>query len=221
MNKIKILLADDQEIIRNGVRHLIEQEDDMAVVAEASNGVEAVLFTQELNPDVLIMDVILPKMSGIEVARKLLKQNPELKILFFSHYSDEENIVHALNLGAFGYVLKDESNRDFFKAIRNVAQGNYYFSGDTSNAIVKNIKGNVVVKSVAANVTEEAYHLSKRETEILCEIASGLSNKDIAEQLNVSIRTIETHRLNIMRKLSVNSIELALQVAKREGILSM
>ena len=221
MKVTKIMLVDDHEIFRNGVRQLIDKEIDMEVITEASNGNEAIQLTNEYKPDVILMDISMPQFTGLDASQELLRKHKEIRVLFLSLYDREDYILKAVNMGAHGYILKDESNKDFLKAIRKVASGNYYFSGDTSDVIIKNISGGkIAVKQNTHNTTaKDSYHLSKRETQILMQIALGLNNKDLSEKFVVSVRTIETHRLNIMRKLRVNSIDQAVLTAKSENII--
>lgn len=220
MKQIKILLVDDHEIFRNGVKQLVQMEVDMMVVGEASNGFEAIKMAEQHNPDVILMDISMPQFTGLDASQELFRKKTNSKILFLSLYNRDDYILKALNMGAHGYILKDETNKDFLKAIRKVAEGKFYFSGDTSDTIVNSLKeGKITGASSTQQSSSDGFHLSKRETEILGEIGVGLSNKDISEKYKVSIRTIETHRLNIMRKLRVNTIEQAILTAKLEGII--
>ncbi len=217
----KIMLVDDHEIFRNGVRQLIDKEVDMEVIAEAGSGYEAVQKAEQYKPDVILMDISMPQFSGLDASQELLRKNPETRILFLSLYDREDYILKAVNMGASGYILKDESNKDFLKAIRKIAEGKYYFSGDTSDVILNSIRKGAIQQHITkSRNTSEEFHLSRRETEILVQIAGGLNNKSISEKFNVSIRTIETHRLNIMRKFRVNTIEQAILTAKSEGLIA-
>lgn len=224
MDKKRILLVDDHEIFRNGARQLISQESDLEVVAEASDGFEAIEQAKNHCPDIVLMDISMPLCNGLESSQKLLSLNKNVRILFLSLYDREDYIMKALRMGAHGYILKDESNKVFLKAIRKVAAGMYYFSGDISNVIISNIRSanysDVMDSSTEPpKKPEEGYRLSKRESQVLTEIAHGVNNKEISEKLSVSIRTIETHRQNIMRKFRVKTIEQSIQIAKNEGLI--
>ncbi|KXX71435.1 response regulator transcription factor [Flammeovirga sp. SJP92] len=219
MLKHRILLVDDHEIFRNGVKQLVNKEEDLEVVAEASNGEEAIPLVASHHIDVVIMDISMPKKSGLEAAELLLTESKETRILFLSLYDREDYIVKAVKVGACGYILKDESNKTFLKAIRKVAAGKYYFSGDTSDIIVKGIREDKFGNSSSSIKTQNTISLSKRESQILNHLMEGLDNKEISEMHSVSIRTIETHRLNILRKLSVKTIEQAIEKAKKLGVV--
>ncbi|NME71006.1 response regulator [Flammeovirga aprica] len=218
MLKHRILLVDDHEIFRNGVKQLVNKEEDLEVVAEASNGEEAIPLVASHHIDVVIMDISMPKKSGLEAAELLLSESKDTRILFLSLYDREDYIIQAVKVGACGYILKDESNKTFLKAIRKVAAGKFYFSGDTSDIIVKSIREDKFGSSSTAK-TQNTVSLSKRESQILNHLMEGLDNKEISEMHSVSIRTIETHRLNILRKLSVKTIEQAIEKAKKLGIV--
>ena len=220
MKKIQVLIVDDHEIFRNGVKQLINNEMDMEVVGEAGNGEDALSLAHTLQPDVIIMDIRMPGISGLDTSKSILKPNATSKILFFSLYDREDYVASALEMGAHGYILKDTSNKIFLTAIRAVHGGQYYFIGEVTDIIVKKykeLKNNPTLQeatSLASTVS-----LSKREEDILRLVSLGISNKDIADNYGISIRTIETHRLNIMRKFKVNSIEETLDLAKSAGII--
>lgn len=220
MKKIRLLIVDDHEIFRNGVKQLINNEMDMEVVGEAGNGEEALDLAHILGPDIIIMDIRMPGLSGLDTSKSILKPNTTARILFFSLYDREDYVASALEMGAYGYILKDTSNKIFLNAIRAVYNGQYYFIGEVTDILVKKykeLKNNPSLQeaaSMASNVS-----LSKREEDILRLVSLGISNKDIADNYGISIRTIETHRLNIMRKFKVNSIEETVDLAKSAGII--
>lgn len=213
--KRKILLVDDHEIFRNGVKQLLNKEDNLLVIAEASDGVEAIEKAKEYEPDIILMDISMPKMTGIEAAKILLKENKDIRILLVSLYDKEEYVLKTLKMGAYGYILKDESNKVFVKAVQKVVEGEFYYSGDISHTIITNLHKT----SINTEEPKVVFQISKREKQILLEIAHGKSNKLISETCKVSIRTIETHRLNIMRKLRANSIEDAIKTAQNEDLI--
>lgn len=220
MKKIRLLIVDDHEIFRNGVKQLINNENDMEVIGEASNGEEALNLANTLHPDVIIMDIRMPGLSGLDTSKSILKPNNTSKVLFFSLYDREDYVASALNMGAHGYILKDTSNKIFLSAIRAVYGGQYYFIGEVTDILVKKykeLKSSPALQDATTAVSNVS--LSKREEDILRLVSLGISNKDIADNYGISIRTIETHRLNIMRKFKVNSIEETVDLAKNAGII--
>jgi DNA-binding NarL/FixJ family response regulator len=204
--KIKVFLVDDHEIFRNGLKQLVDSEPDMEVVGEAGDGETALEVLRALAPDVIIMDIRMPGINGVETSSILLKREPQAKIVFFSLYDSPDYVARALEMGASGYILKDTSNKIFLTAIRTVYQGRFYFIGDVTDVLVKkyiDLQRAVVTKTAPGGEIS----LSKREEQILGMIHRELSNKEIAETLTVSIRTIEAHRLNILRKFQASNIE--------------
>ena len=204
--KIKVFLVDDHEIFRNGLKQLVDSEPDMEVVGEAGDGETALEVLRALSPDVIIMDIRMPGINGVETSSILLKREPQAKIVFFSLYDSPDYVARALEMGASGYILKDTSNKIFLTAIRTVYQGRFYFIGDVTDVLVKkyiDLQRAVVTKAAPGGEIS----LSKREEQILGMIHRELSNKEIAETLMVSIRTIEAHRLNILRKFQASNIE--------------
>lgn len=208
---IKIVLADDHEIFRNGVKELISKENDMQVIGEATNGKEAIQMVLELSPDIIIMDIRMPGLNGIEASEQLLKQNAKLKIIIFSLYDNEDYVIKALQFGATGYLLKDTSNKIFVDAIHAVNKGDFYYIGEVSDIVIRYFKQNqpTEIESSPALLKTQ---LSKREKEILDLIASGKNSKETADTLGVSVRTVDAHRLNILRKFSANNIEEVINV---------
>ncbi|GAB6012066.1 response regulator [Viscerimonas tarda] len=214
MKKISILLADDHEIFRNGVEYLINNEPDMDVIATAINGWEALQKGIELQPDIILMDISMPVMTGLEAAAKLKEEGVKSDIIFFSLYDRDDYVLQSLNIGVKGYILKDAPNNTFLKSIRQVTKGHFFYSGDLTNLLVTEyLKKD---KQPEKNLRTQ---LSKREVEILNQIREGKNNKDLATTYNVSTRTIEAHRLNIMRKLGVKQIEAAIELAIHENII--
>jgi len=220
MSKIQLLIVDDHEIIRNGVKQLINNEPDMHVLGEAGNGAEAIQQMETLKPDVIIMDIRMPGINGLDAAKAILKPHTKSKIIFFSLYDQEDYVASALEMGAHGYILKDTSNKIFLNAIRAVYNGQYYFIGEVKDVLVKKyneLKNNA---SLVGNTgSSPNVSLSQREEDVLRLISLGISNKAIAETYGISIRTIETHRLNIMRKFKINSIEDIIDLAKKASII--
>lgn len=207
MSTIKVILADDHIIVRNGIKILLESEGEVEVIAEASNGQEAIEMVKRLKPDILISDIRMPVMNGLEATAELKKISPDTKTLILSMHDDEEYIIKSVESGASGYLLKDTTKEEFVKALKSILEGHKYFSGDISDVLVKgylNKKSSTIDLRDGQKKTD--YHITKREKQILQLVYEGRSNKEIADALNKSIRTIETHRFNIMKKLAVGNI---------------
>lgn len=210
METIKIVLADDHSIVRDGIKQLLETEEYIKIVGEASDGVEAINMVDESSPDILIMDISMPNMTGIEATHKLVQKQSSTKILILSMYDKEEYVLKAVELGAYGYLMKDTSKDKFIKAIKTINNNQKYFSSEISNIIVNKYLNAVQNTS---STRKEKDLLTRRETEILTLIVKGVNNKKIAEKLELSVRTIETHRLNIMKKLEVKNAAEMVRVA--------
>jgi DNA-binding NarL/FixJ family response regulator len=217
MKKTGVFLVDDHEIFRNGLKQLINSEPDMEVCGEASSGEDALQQLATATPDVIIMDIRMPGLNGLETSTLLLEKNPRGRILFFSLFDEPDYVAAALEMGASGYILKDTSNKIFLSAIRTIHQGKYYFIGEVSDILVKKYLD--AKQSTPGNSSTQEISLSRREEQIIRMISNGRNNKDIAESLNISIRTIEAHRMNILRKFQVNSIEEAVEYCKSAGML--
>lgn len=209
--KIKVLLADDHEIFRHALLTLINQEPDLKVVGEASNGEEALAMAENLNPDVIIMDIRMPKLNGIEASKLLLAKNPDAKILIFSLYDNVEYVIQALDIGAKGYLLKDTSNKIFLDAIKSVNKNKFYYIGEVSNTLINYYKTHGSISPEAKRPGEIRDNLSKREIQILQLIKAGKNSKEIADLLGNSVRTIDAHRYNIIRKFSAKNVEEVLE----------
>lgn len=217
MNKTSIVLADDHFLVRDGIRALLESEDNLEVIGEASNGEEAIEMVQKTHPDLLIIDIRMPKMTGIEAVEELKKQGNPVKCIILSMHDSEEYILKSVRAGASGYLLKDTGKVEFLKAIHTVEQGGKYFSGDISNVLVNNLLKPVPQTAISTEVknTDNHFELTNKELEILGLVLSGLTNKQISEKLEKSKRTIETHRFNLMRKMDVkNLIDLSKKAQK-------
>lgn len=212
----KIILADDHRIIREGIRNLLSQEQDFKVVGEASDGREVVRLNQELQPDVLIMDITMPNLNGIDATRQIIKQNPETKIIALSMHSDHHFVAEMLQAGATAYLLKDCVSDELVQAIRLVCQGKTYLSPEIASLLVKDYRSQVQQTSTPKSVT-----LSPREREVLQLLAEGHSTKNIAEKLFLSVKTIEAHRAQIMRKLDIHNVAELTKYAIREGLTSL
>jgi DNA-binding NarL/FixJ family response regulator len=210
---IKVLLADDHKIVREGLRSLLEREPDIDVIAMADNGRMAVQLAGELIPDVAVIDVAMPDMNGIEATRRIILENPEIRILTLSMHSARRFVTEALSAGAKGYLLKDCASEELVRAIRTVASNETYLSPKVAGLIVKDY-----LKRSPESAPATASHLSAREREVLQLIAEGQSTKEIAFTFGVSVKTVETHRQQIMRKLNLHSVAELTRYAIREGL---
>ena len=216
---INVALSDDHEIVRNGIKMLLEQDDEIHVIWEASDGDETLEKINIEPPQVLIVDIRMPNLSGLEVAQKLKKDQKDLGVIMLTMHNEPEYILKSIEYGADGYLLKDTSKSEFIKAIKSVHNGQKYFSGDISTTIIQSYQKKETLPSDNPTPGNSDYQLTKRELQILRLIYDGVSNKEIAEQLEKSVRTIETHRFNIMKKLDVKNITELLRKVENEQIL--
>ena len=212
---IRVLLADDHKILRQGLRTLLEQEADIDVVGEADNGRASVKLAGELAPDVVIMDVAMPDLNGIDATHRITEADPGARVLALSMHSDGRYVKGMLQAGARGYILKDCASEELTRAIRTVMAGQVYVSPGVTGAIV-----NDYVRQLSAATSEPAT-LSNREREVLQLFAEGARTATIAAQLHLSVKTIETHRKRIMDKLELRSIAELTKYAIREGITAL
>jgi DNA-binding NarL/FixJ family response regulator len=206
MPRTRILIADDHDVVRSGLRVLLHSFPDFSVVGEASNGEEAVRLALERKPDVILMDISMPVMDGIEATTRILAQHPDSRVIILSVHEDEEYVHQILMAGARGYVLKNAGRKDIARAVRTAVSGERFFSPGISRLIVDGFvrRSAGAPSAVSASHGPEKYHLTRRETEVLGYIAQGFTNKEIAEKLFLSFRTVNTHRMNIMQKLHVH-----------------
>ncbi|APA64226.1 two component transcriptional regulator, LuxR family [Maribacter dokdonensis] len=206
----RIVLADDHALVRDGIRSLLETESDLQVIGEASNGKEAIDLVGEVNPDILIIDIRMPVMNGIDAVAELTQSKSSVKTIILSMHDSEEYILKSISSGANGYLLKDTDKSEFIKAIHTVREGGKYFSGDISNVLVNNLlsgKNEIVKKEETPKKTgENVFDLTNKELKVLELVLSGLTNQQISEKLQNSKRTIETHRFNLMRKMDVKNL---------------
>jgi DNA-binding NarL/FixJ family response regulator len=214
---MKILLADDHKVLRSGLRRILEEQPDLQVVGEAADGREAYDLAVELEPDIVVMDIAMPKMNGMEATRLILARHPRINVLILSMYSDENYIVQVLRAGARGYILKDSAEDELIDAVRSVAGGTPYFSAKIARLLVGDSLQRL--KNEAASDTYEL--LTPREREVLQLIAEGKSNKEAAATLFVSPTTVETHRARIMDKLDLHSTAEIVLYAVRKGIIQL
>jgi len=216
MRKIRVLLADDHQLMRSGMRLMLERETDLTVVGEARDGREAVAMAKSLKPEVVVMDIGMPNLNGIEAAHQMTQENPEMAIIVVSMHSDESYVLRALKAGARGYLLKDSAEADLIKAVHVVGGGKSFFSPAVSKMLLDDY-----VRKLKRSGTEDAYDLlTPREREVLQLIAEGKSNKDIANLLNLSVYTVESHRSNLMQKLNLRGLPELILYAVRKGMIA-
>ncbi len=214
-NKIRVLLADDHTIVRQGMAHLLEAQTDIKVVGEANNGNVAVKMAIELNPDIVILDIAMPLLNGIEAAKRIRKELPNCKILILSMYSHEHYIHNLLKTGVSGYLLKDSSGIDIIKAIRAAMKNEIVMSPTISKKIEASL-----FSPYKNSSKEERYNtLSNREREVFQLIAEGYSTKQLAEMLFISVSTVKSHRAKIMTKLGVESPTHLVRIAINLGLV--
>jgi len=214
--KIKIVMADDHQIVRQGVRSLLTAESDMEVVGEADNGRDTLRLVQQLSPLVVVMDISMPDLNGIEATRQILAESPGVKVVALSMHSDSFFVLNMLKAGASGYLLKDCAVEDLVKAIRTVVSNKTYLSPGISDIVVKDlVNGYSMTKGSAFSI------LTNREREVLQLMAEGRNTHSIAERLCVSSKTVETHRKQIMTKLDIHSVAELTKYAVRQGLTSL
>ncbi|MFN8415982.1 MAG: response regulator transcription factor [Cytophagaceae bacterium] len=220
MKTISLVLVDDHSIVRDGVRATLKDQKNIKIVGEASNGKEAITIISELEPDVVIMDIAMPEMNGIDATDALTKKKVPSRVIILSMHDNETYVLKSVEAGAMGYLLKDVDKEEFIKAINTVAGGEKYFNTTISNLLVNGYLNKMRQGDLKTNDTEvDEFDLTKREIGILKMIVDGKNNREIADGLGISVRTIETHRANIMKKLKVkNAVELV-KVAIEEKIV--
>lgn len=216
MNKIRVLLADDHGVVRKGLRFLVERQSDMEVIGEASNGREAVKLAEELSPEVIIMDIAMPQLNGINATAQIVKRNPDAGVIILSMHSDEGYLVRALTAGAKGYLLKDSAEADLVRAVQAVARKRPFFSPAIAKTLLEDYLRHLQQKGF-----QDSYDLlTEREKEILQLLAEGNSNKEVSSVLNISPYTVETHRTHLMQKLNLHSTAEIVLYAVRKKIIS-
>jgi len=212
---IRIILSDDHSVIRRGLRLVLEQQKDFEVIGETSDGREAVSLAETHKPDIAVLDITMPNLNGIEAARQITGKQLSTSIVMLSMHSDESFVLRALKAGARGYVLKDAPEADLVTAVRMVSNGKSFFSPAVSRLLVEDYVRRLQDKDI-----EDSYELlTSREREILQLVAEGKSNKDIANMLNLSLYTVETHRSNILEKLNLHSVPELILYAVRKGVI--
>ena len=213
-SRIKILLADDHPVVRRGIAFCLARHENLEILGEAADGREALRKAKELSPDIILMDIDMPHMNGLTVTETLRREMPQIKVLILSMHSNTEYVLRIIQSGARGYVLKGASPEELVKAIQIVNSGEAFFSSDVARvALNQFVRGK--------NGGEGSNHLTNREREVLVQIAEGLSNKEIASELGVGVRTVETHRERIMRKLNIHSVAGLTKFAIAKGMVSI
>ncbi len=213
---VRIMLADDHIIMRNGLRLVLERQQDFAVVGEANDGREAIAMAERLAPDVVVMDIAMPLLNGIEAAKRIAGENSKIAVLILSMHSDESYILRALKAGARGYLLKDSAETDLIQAVRAVSSGKAFFSPAVSKVLADDY-----LRQVRQRGLEDPYDLlTARERELMQLVAELKPTKEIATLLGLSPHTVDTHRGNLMQKLNMHSIPELILYAVRKGIIS-
>lgn len=210
---VRILIADDHSIIRAGIRSLLESSPDFQVVGEASNGKEAISQIHQLQPDVLLSDLSMPKTNGTDAIYRIKSRYPEIKVLVLTVHKTEEYVYAALKAGANGYILKDDTSKDLIDAIHNILAGKIFLSPGICNGVVSRY-----LSDPNNNPTTSIDQLTTREREVMKLIAEGYRNKDIAEYLTISLKTVEKHRSNMMKKLDIHSASEITSYAIKNGV---
>lgn len=216
MSKITVLLADDHAVVREGLRALLNATPDIEVVGEAQTGREAVQLALKLQPQVVVMDVVMPQLNGVEATRQILRDAPNSKVLVLSSYSDDEKVTQLIEHGAIGYLVKQAATNDLVKAIREARKGNAFFSPCISRRLLEQCRDSYMKGPV---VKKKADHLTSREAEVLQLIAEGYANKQIADVLGISIKTVEKHRQQLMDKLNIHEVAGLTRHAIAKGMI--
>ncbi|MEX3009779.1 response regulator [Hoeflea sp. TYP-13] len=208
--RIRLVIVDDHDLLREGIRSRLADEDFVDIVGEGSNGHQAVELCQTLKPDLVLLDISMPEMNGLEAAQEIKRTRPETKILFLSIYDNEEYVQEALRIGANGFVLKDVSKAEMINAIRAVSQGATYLGPQAAASLA----GRSSERLVPAN----DFGLTDREKQVLSAVSKGLTNRQIAEQLHISVRTVESHRLSIREKTGGGNAVALSKIANKLGL---
>lgn len=216
MPALKLLLADDHEIVRQGLRSMLEAQRDCVVVGEAADGRQAVAMTKELNPDIVILDIGMPSLNGLEATRQILKIRPQTKVLILTMHESDSVIREVLDAGARGYILKTDAGRDLVSAVESLRRNKTFFTSRVSQMILDGfLKGDARPRDSES----DGIRLTPRQREIVQLLAEGKSSKEVAVALDLSVKTAETHRANIMRKLDCHSVSEVVRYAIRNKII--
>ncbi len=216
MSMTTIVLADDHHVVRQGLRTLLEAEPDFSVVGETGDGVEAAQLVERLRPDVLVLDLMMPGLNGLEVTRQVSQRSPQTHVVILSMHASEAHVLEALRSGAAGYVLKESTSAELVLAVREAVAGRRYLSSPLSERAIE-----VYMQKAESTALDPYETLTAREREVLYLVAEGHTNAEIADRLFISRRTVETHRANLMRKLGLRTQTELISYALRRGILPM
>jgi DNA-binding NarL/FixJ family response regulator len=211
---IRVVLVDDHALVRQGFRRILEDDPDLAVVGEASNGLDAIALVKKTDPDVVVMDMAMPEMSGLHATMELMKQRPGTRVLILSMYSDEQYVRNALDAGAKGYILKNAIENDLTRAVKAVAAGEQYLAPELSSLLIRAIQTGGFEKA-----SDPYDRLTQREKQVLQLIAHGKSNKEIAVMLDLSVNTVAVHRANLMSALGVHKTAELVLFAVKKGLV--
>jgi DNA-binding NarL/FixJ family response regulator len=218
--KIRILLVDDHSVVRQGLCALIQNFSDLEIIGEATNGLDAVEFAKKLKPDVVLMDLILPKLDGVQATRKVVKENPQIKVLVLTTVPDWYKVHVCLEAGACGYLIKTASSGEIFSAIRQAHAGQLAFSAQVCQLIQERRSGSgKTLPNGEPEPRRRPNQLSPRESQVLCLIADGSNNKDISDQLAISVKTVEKHRQRVMDKLNLHDVASLTRYAISNGLV--
>ena len=212
---IRVLLADDHALVRQGFRRILEDEGDIVVVGEAGGGAEAIELDQKLDPDVSVLDMAMPEINGLHAAIEILRRRPQRRVLILSMYADEQYVRNALDAGASGYILKNALETDLIRAVRTLADGGTFLSPELSGVAIRSLRG-----LNGADPDDPFSKLSAREVQVLRLIALGKTNKEIAALLGVSVNTVAVHRTNLMATLDVHKAAELVLIAVKKGLVS-
>lgn len=217
-NRVRVMIADDHAVLRQALRLLLESNDDIEVVADVSNGREAAAAAEELLPDVVLMDVVMPGLNGLDATRQIRKRCPNTRVLILSGYEEEEQILEALRAGASGYLIKESDIGELLLAIQSVSRGNTYFSSSLSE---REHGSDFLLRARSGDAKAGFDRLTDREREVLQLIAEGHSNQSIADELVISVKTVEAHKAHIMSKLGARNRTDLIRYAIRRGIIGL
>lgn len=212
MKKIKLLIVDDHKVVRAGIRLLFQTDNEVNIVGETEDGEKAIELVKKLHPDVVITDVSMPNMSGIQLTKKLKEEHPNVKVLIISMHNDDDYIIDALEAGAMGYITKDSNDDEIINAVHSISNDKMYYGSSISDVFAKKI----LKQNKSANEIEK---LTERELEVLELIVLGMSNKEIANKLFVSKRTVDNHRTNCMRKIRANNTADIVRIAYQNNLV--
>ena len=215
MAKIRILIVDDHTLFRETLRNFLERDDSIEVIGEAGDGIEAMHQVERLQPDIVLMDVAMPNVNGLQATRQIKKGNPSVKVIMLTMYDTEQYISEMMRVGASGYILKRASAHELLTAIHSVSRGDAYLFPPVTQEVMRGH----LEQTVGGEKAERQEQLTARERELICLIADGETNKRIAELLNISYHTVQTHRLNLMKKLNVHDSAQLVRYAIRKGLV--